>query len=156
MTDLEKKLIRHLQSGLPLVPRPFAELASQFDLNEAEVLAKVNDFKKKGYLKRISPVLSHQRVGYLANALVVWRVPPESIEEVGQKLARQPAVSHCYQRKVQTHWPYNLYTMIHAQTGRGLYSVIKTMSDSVQVNDYLILVSTRELKKSSMQYFFND
>lgn len=125
-------------------------------MSEKEVLAKVVEFRDKGYLKRIGAALRHQKVGYVANAMVVWQVPPEQIETVGHGFAQRPEVSHCYQRKVLPNWTYNIYTMLHGQTREEIYSTIQTMSDQVQITDYLVLFSTHEFKKSSMQYFKED
>ncbi|MBM7855569.1 DNA-binding Lrp family transcriptional regulator [Desulfohalotomaculum tongense] len=153
LTELEKNIIKALQAGLPLVSRPFAQLGLQFGLAEEEMLNKVNELKQKGYLRRIGAALRHQRVGYVANAMVVWRVPEDRAKEVGEKLAQHPEVTHCYQRKTGKHWPYNLYTMIHKQTREECKALAEEMARSVGVADYRLLFSTRELKKSSMTYF---
>ncbi len=156
LTKLEKNIVRELQAGLPLVSRPFAELASKLNITEEEMMAKVKELKEKGYLRRIGAVLYHQRVGYTANAMVVWRVPEERVEEVGHKLAARPEVTHCYLRKTYDNWPYNLYTMIHRQTKEACQALAKELSEAVGVEDYQLLFSTKELKKSSMKYFSDE
>ncbi len=156
LTKLEKDIIRELQAGLPLVSRPFAELASKLNITEEELLQKVSELKAKGCLRRIGAALRHQKVGFTANAMVVWRVPEERIDEVGRKLAARPEVTHCYQRKTYQNWRYNLYTMIHQQSKERCYALAKELADEAGVTDYQLLFSTKELKKSSMKYFMDN
>jgi DNA-binding Lrp family transcriptional regulator len=153
LSQLEKNIVRELQAGLPLVPRPFAEVASRLSITEAELLAKINEMHEKGYLRRIGAALRHHRVGFSANAMVVWRVPQDKLAETGRKLAESPEVTHCYQRKTYDIWPFNLYTMIHAQTREECLALAERLSQSVGAPDYQLLFSVKELKKSSMRYF---
>ena len=153
LTKLEKDIVRELQAGLPLVSRPFAELASRLNITEEEMLQKVSELKAKGYLRRIGAALRHQKVGFTANAMVVWRVPEERIDEVGRQLALRPEVTHCYRRKSYQNWQYNLYTMIHQQSKEKCYALVKELAEAVAITDYQLLFSTKELKKSSMKYF---
>lgn len=153
LTKMEKNIIRELQAGLPLVSRPFAQLGERFGLTEQQMMAKVNELKDKGYLRRIGAALRHHRVGYVANAMIVWRIPEDVVEQVGSRLASHPHVSHCYQRKTWPHWPYNFYTMIHRQTREECHQLAAEMAESIGINDYKLLFSTKELKKSSMVYF---
>ncbi|MGC1933283.1 MAG: hypothetical protein WA667_30280 [Candidatus Nitrosopolaris sp.] len=48
--------------------------------------------------------------------MVVWKVPVLKIDEVGNKLAAFPQVSHCYRRPIYPVWEFNLFSMIHART----------------------------------------
>ncbi|MBO8136845.1 MAG: Lrp/AsnC family transcriptional regulator [Desulfotomaculum sp.] len=153
LTNLEKNIIKELQAGLPLVSRPFAQLGAKFGLSEQQMLEKVKELKERGYLRRIGAALRHQRVGYMANAMVVWRVPEERVKEVGEKLAAHPEVTHCYQRKTWEHWSYNLYTMIHKKSRMECEALAERLAQLVEVSDYKLLYSTKELKKSSMTYF---
>lgn len=153
LTKLEKTIIRELQAGLPLVSRPFAELGAKIGLSEDEMLAKVKELQAKGYMRRIGAALRHHRVGYVANAMIVWRIPEDRIEEIGNMFARLPEVTHCYQRKMWPEWPYNFYTMVHMSTPEECYALAQKMAEKAGLKEYHLLFSTKELKKSSMCYF---
>lgn len=153
LTELEKQLVRELQAGLPLVSRPFEALGAKLGLTEEETLAKVKELQERGYLRRIAAALRHHQVGYVANAMIVWRIPEERVEEVGNLFARLPEVTHCYQRKMWPEWPYNFYTMIHMSTREECYTKAQEMAEMIGIKDYQLLFSTKELKKSSMRYF---
>jgi DNA-binding Lrp family transcriptional regulator len=156
VTKLEKDIIRELQAGLPLVSRPFAELGAKVGLTEEETLAKVKELMDKGYMRRIGAALRHHRVGYVANAMIVWLVPDDRVEEVGKIFAQRPEVTHCYQRVKLPNWPFNFYTMIHSQSKEECYAIAADIAKSVAIDDYQLLFSTKELKKSSMKYFMEE
>ncbi|MBC7107110.1 MAG: Lrp/AsnC family transcriptional regulator [Firmicutes bacterium] len=154
MDATEKALVRRLQQGLPLVPRPYEALGREVGCSEEEVLRKVADFLATGVLRRLGAALKHQRVGYVANAMVVWQVPEEAVVSVGLGLASFPEVTHCYQRATAPTWPYNLYTVIHGQSREEALAVASRLAGSAGLEGrYRVLFSTAELKKSSMRYF---
>jgi DNA-binding Lrp family transcriptional regulator len=65
-------------------------------------------------------------------------------------------VSHCYRRNPTDGWPYNLYTMIHANDSEACRQTAREMSQAAAVENYMLLFSRRELKKTSMVYFPSD
>jgi DNA-binding Lrp family transcriptional regulator len=68
-------------------------------------------------------------------------------------MAACPSVSHCYRRNPNAHWPYNLYTMIHAGDREACQAIAENLSRRTGIPDYILLFSQHELKKTSMQYF---
>ncbi|MGO0122849.1 siroheme decarboxylase subunit beta [Desulfothermobacter acidiphilus] len=153
MTEQEQRLILELGNNFPITSRPFAEIARRLDMSEEEVLERVRDYLEQGVIRRLSAALRQQHVGFSANAMVVWRVPPERVEEVGRKLASFPEVTHCYERLPAPDWPYNLYTMIHRLSREECWEIIHRLSAAVGISDFLVLFSTQELKRSNPQYF---
>ncbi|MCD5407571.1 MAG: Lrp/AsnC family transcriptional regulator [Desulfotomaculum sp.] len=153
LTEQEKTLIRELQTGLPLSSRPFAELGDKVGLTEQRVLQKIEEFIEKGYMRRIGAALRHRKVGYAANAMVVWYIPEDQIEKIGQQLAQHKDITHVYQRKYHQSWPYNFYTMIHRQTRAECYHFAAEIAAAIGIKEYQLVFSTKELKKSSMHYF---
>ena len=151
--DLDKKVIRLIQGDLPVDQRPFAILAEKIGISEQEFIDRVNNLKKQGVLRRFGATLRHQKAGYGANAMVAWLVPDERIEEVGKKLARFREVTHCYQRKPQGDWHYNLFSMVHGTSRDQCHEIAERMSQSVGIKEYTLLFSEKEFKKTSMEYF---
>ncbi|MDR2725934.1 MAG: Lrp/AsnC family transcriptional regulator, partial [Candidatus Adiutrix sp.] len=98
----------------------------------------------------------HQKSGFKANAMVVWLVAPGEIEAAGERLAGLPYVSHCYQRRTAPGWPFNLYTMIHADSPARLKGFLAEMAEVCRASDWRVLESLRELKKTSMRYFYEE
>jgi DNA-binding Lrp family transcriptional regulator len=151
--DVDKKVIQLIQGDLPLDLRPFATLADKAGISEHDFVERVAALKKKGIIRRFGATLRHQEAGFSSNAMVAWIVPEERIEEVGKTMARFRAVTHCYQRKTTKGWPYNLYTMIHGDNREECYEIAKKISRKAGIQDYILLFSEKEFKKTSMKYF---
>lgn len=153
LNELEKQIVRELQDGLPLVPRPFMAIAEKLNISEEELLVKVKDFMERGVIRRFGAAVKHQELGFVANAMVVWNVPEKRIDEIGQRLATFEEVSHCYHRPNRPGWPYTLFTVVHGTNPQECREVAARLSQNVGIDDYQMLFSTAELKKSSMKYF---
>jgi len=155
LTAAEKKVARLLQFDIPLVSRPFQETGKVCGQSEQEVLNTTHRLLQEGYMRRFGAILRHQKAGYTENALVVWAVPPDQIEETGETLAAFSFVSHCYARHPAFQNKYNLFTMLHTQND-NIAAIIDKMAGSINNRDFLILESLQEYKKISPEYFAND
>lgn len=149
----EKQIIRKLQDEFPLVPEPYKKIAEDIGISENELLDYIKELKGNKKLRRIGAVLNHRIAGFLANAMVVWSVPAERIKEVSDIMISFSQVSHCYEREVLKDWNYNIYTMIHSESYEQCEEIISQISHITNINNYEILYSTKELKKSSMVYY---
>jgi len=153
LTPLEKRIIHELQKDLPVISRPFAAVAKTIGISESELLEKISDFVANGTIRRFGATLRHQRSGFDSNAMVVWEVAPERTEEVGAIFASFREVSHCYQRPALPNWPYRLFTMIHGSSREVCQEIAQRMADAAGVEDYELLFTEEELKKTTMAYF---
>lgn len=149
----EKMLIRELQGNIPESLAPFAEIAGKLGWDEEEVIWQARNLLRNGVIRRFGAVLRHQKAGFTVNAMGVWQVPEMKIEEAGKIMASFREVSHCYQRPVFADWPYNLFTMIHARSESECAEIMGRISQATGINDYTMLLSVKELKKTSMQYY---
>lgn len=152
-SETEKAIIRELQKGLPLVSRPFLQLAQNLRMNETELIDKIREMMDRGMIRRFGAAVRHQDLGFLANAMVVWDVPDEKAAEVGMIMAGFDEVSHCYQRPRRPGWPYNIFTVVHGATREECGAVAARLARASGTENYRLLFSTAELKKSSMRYF---
>ena len=153
LTEMEKKIVRELQEGLSLERRPFLAIAERLGITEDQLIDKIKEFMVRGIIRRFGATLRHQDIGFVANAMVVWKVEPGQVVEIGQRLADFPEVTHCYNRKSPPGWPYNIYTMLHGRTEGNCREIARRMSEAVGVSDYQVIFSSKELKKNSMKYF---
>jgi DNA-binding Lrp family transcriptional regulator len=128
-------------------------MAKKVDLTEEEFLSRVKDLKKQGIVRRFGATLRHQEAGFSSNAMVAWVVPDEMVDEAGSLLSKFPEVTHCYERRPQKDWHYNLYTMIHGNNRDLCIQIAERMSRSIGIDQYVLLFSEKEFKKTSMEYF---
>ena len=115
-TDEDKEYIRELQKDLEIIEQPFLKSAQKLGISENDLFEKAKYYEEIGVMRRFAAILRHRDVGFIANGMIVWKVPEERINEVGSKLGAFPQVSHCYQRPVYPDWPYNVFSMIHCKS----------------------------------------
>jgi len=153
LTELEKKIIASIQGDIPVISRPYLEISKKLKISEETLLKTLKDLCDRGVIRRFGATIRHQKSGFAANAMVAWIVDEKRIEKVGKRMSSFKEVSHCYRRNPTAEWPYNLYTMVHANNQDTCREIARTMSSETRVENYKLLFSRRELKKTSMKYF---
>lgn len=112
----EKSLIEAIGRGLPLVSRPYQVIATQIGSTESRVIEGIQRIIQRGDMKRFGVVVRHRKLGYRANAMVVWDIPDGRVKALGRCIGQYDFVTLCYQRPRRLpDWPYNLFCMIHGQ-----------------------------------------
>ena len=152
-TEQDKDFIRELQKDMEIIDEPFVKAANNLGITENELFEKMKEYQEIGVMRRFAAILRHRQVGFTANGMIVWKVPEDKISEVGEKLGSFPQVSHCYERPTYSDWPYNVFSMIHCKTHVEANEMAKTIQDQIHVDDYRILFSSREFKKTRVEYF---
>lgn len=110
----DRALLAAMQDGLPLVERPYREIGARIGMFEREVIERLGDLVATGVIRRLGVIVRHRELGYRANAMVVWDVPDDRVDDVGRRLAAIEFVTLCYRRpRRPPEWPYNLFCMIH-------------------------------------------
>ena len=150
----DRAIIAATQEGLPLVPRPYAEVALQTGLAEDEVLRRIARMRHAGVIRRIAAVPNHYALGVVANGMSVWDVDDERVGELGPAVGRLDFVSHCYLRpRRPPEWPYNLFAMVHGRTRaevtEKVNEIAALLGSAARAAD--LLFSTRILKKTGFR-----
>lgn len=155
LSKLEIRFIREIQQDLPVEPEPFVAMAGRLGIGLPELQQLTAAMQANGRLRRVSAVLRHREIGFSANGMGVWVVPgsDEKILRIGEKMAAYRAVTHCYRRPSYPDWPYNIFTMIHARSREECNAVVDEMAKETGITDHGILYSTKEYKKTRVQYF---
>jgi len=150
---LDKRIIARLQGDLPLQSRPFARMAQDLGLSESQVVERVRTLAETGVMRRFGATLRHQRSGFAANVMVAFKVSPEDADRVGEILSSRRQVTHCYLRKTNGLFPYNLFAMVHGKDEGECRRLVREMAQEIGIADYEMLFSQKELKKTSMRYY---
>ncbi len=153
--DTDRRLLVAIQRGLPLVARPYAGIAEQVQLSEAEVVERLARLKASGVIRRFGVVVRHHELGYSANAMVVWDVPDEQVSALGHCIAGFDFITLCYRRPRRLpQWRYNLYCMIHGQSRDEVLAHLDWMVNQcgLQGLPYEALFSRRRFKQRGAVY----
>ena len=156
LTPLEVRAISIVQEDLPLVERPFAAQAEMIGCDEETVLELLRSFKERKLMRRFAAVMNHRSAGFKANAMGVWAVPDEELDEIGPQMAGFALVSHCYRRPTYDDWPYSIFTMVHGKNARDCEETIAAIHEETGVDEYALLWSVKEYKKTRVRYFTDD
>lgn len=156
--ELDRRIVRATQAGLPLVARPYAAVAEAVGCDEAEVRARLAAMLADGRLRRIGAVPNHYALGYTANGMSVWNVRDASIDAVGEAVGALPFVTHCYRRPRRLpDWPYNLFAMVHAASREAAQARVEEIATLVEarfpgvLSGHDVLFSSAILKKSGLR-----
>lgn len=155
ITVEDRALIKAVEQGLPIVSRPYAEVAEKLNISEQDVISRLQWLMDNDAIKRYGVVVRHKELGYTANGMVVWNVPDDKVEELGICIGKDACVTLSYRRPRRLpEWPYNLFTMIH---GCNREEVTKRVEEIVkkyglQKISHTILFSTRRFKQRGASY----
>ena len=152
MDDTQIGMIRAIHGGLPLSKQPFRDAAEKAGVSEDELLRQLSTWKEDGVIRRFGAIVRHHDAGYSANAMAVWDVSADRIEEFARAASSVRAISHCYQRPRFEGFPYNVYTMIHGGSRADCESAANEISARTGITEYELLFTTEEFKKSPPVY----
>jgi len=153
LDDKQKELVRMLQDGLAVEREPFAAMAARLGWTASRVVQQVRAWLDSGVIRRVGAVVRHRELGFAANGMTVFGVPPDAVDAAGRRLAAHAAVSHCYRRPPLRDFPYSLFAMVHGQSEGAVRQDAATMAGEIGARDYAVLFSVTEFKKASMRYF---
>ena len=154
LDDMDLRLIRATQAGLPLVPRPYELIGASIGLSGEQVRERLQALLARGIIRRIGAVPNHYRMGFTANGMSVWDVDDARVDALGEQIGQLPGVSHCYRRpRHLPQWRYNLFAMLHGRSRdevmRQSQDIAHILGDACHAHD--VLFSTEILKKTGLR-----
>lgn len=157
VTARDRAVIGVLQGDTEARADFFAALAGRLGMKEWDLLSTLEIWRRKGRLKRIGLLLHHRNAGWSANGMCCWRVAGDTTA-AGRALAARGEVTHCYERPEAPNFPYNLFAMVHARAAAEANAQFASLSAEVNrvagaAVPAVMLLSTREYKKTSMTFF---
>ena len=150
----DRALIAAVQSGLPLVARPYEAVGAMLGVDGERVRTRLAAMLDEGLVRRIGAVPNHYRLGFTANGMSVWDVADDQVDALARRVAQLTGVSHCYRRaRHLPEWPYNLFAMLHGRSRdevqRQADVVAALLGPACRAHD--ILYSTAILKKTGLR-----
>ncbi|MFB9885822.1 siroheme decarboxylase subunit beta [Balneatrix alpica] len=154
LTPRQHDLLHLLQQGLPLTPSPYAAWLQRWRATSTELEQELACLQQQGWIRRSGLIIKHRPLGYRANAMVVWDIADQQVEEVATRLAQCAEISLCYQRPRQLpEWPYNLFTMLHGQSRSQVLNRLAYLLNLLKLDyPHAVLFSTRCFKQQGGRY----
>ena len=150
----DRKLIVATQNGLPLVERPYDEIARNTGLSPGDVKQRMKSMLERGVIRRIGVVPNHYKLGFTANGMSVWNVNDDVVDEIGKVVGELEYVTHCYKRPRHLPiWPYNLFAMVHGTSRNEVEDKVAAIAVILKdaSNGHEIVYSSRILKKTGLR-----
>lgn len=151
----QRAVLAAVQEGLPLSARPYAEIGARCGMSEGAVIAELGRLLRERVIARLGVIVRHRKLGYRANAMVVWDVPNPKVRTVGLSTAEADFVTLCYRRlRYLPLWPYNLYCMIHGTSRSEVAAHIDELTERCGLERYprAVLFSRRCFKQRGARY----
>ena len=94
---MDKRLLDIIQTGFPLVPRPYASLGQQLGITEEEALNRVRRMKTNKVIRRIGANFQSAKLGF-RSTLCAAKVPETQLDSFVAEVNSHPGVTHNYLR----------------------------------------------------------
>ncbi|BAE50211.1 siroheme decarboxylase subunit beta [Paramagnetospirillum magneticum] len=154
LDPIDRAIVVATQDGLPLVDKPYHDVARQVGVSPDEVMSRMERMLAEGIIRRMGVVPNHYALGYKFNGMTVWDVADEDIAEAGRRVGELDFVSHCYHRpRHLPDWPYSLFAMIHAKEKAGADALVERVAEVLGdlSRGHMVLFSSRILKKTGLR-----
>jgi siroheme decarboxylase len=141
MDKTMEKLLQGLQEGLPLNPQPFAGLASDLSLTQAEVINRLIWLREKGILRRIGFSFNNRKLG-LTSTLVGLNVPESGINHASKVINKCANISHNYLRRHRL----NMWFTLTAASDKQLSATLNSLQKRLKVDELINLPTAKTHK----------
>ena len=97
LDNVDRKILDVIQSGFPLVSRPYAVIGDHVGVGEEEALERVRALRRRGIVRRIGANFQSGMIGF-HSTLCAAKVPPEALESFIAIVNAEAGVTHNYLR----------------------------------------------------------
>lgn len=119
---IDRALIDRLQAGIPIAAAPFAAIAAEFDLDQGEVIQRLQYLLDGKILSRFGPMYDAVRLGG-GLTLAAIAVPECHFEEVTQLVNAHTEVAHNYRRDHEL----NMWFVLATERPEQIDAVLQTI-----------------------------
>ncbi|RJQ51983.1 MAG: Lrp/AsnC family transcriptional regulator [Actinobacteria bacterium] len=141
MDEVDRKILNIIQTGFPVVPRPYDELAKRVGETTEEVMDRVRRLKAEGVVRRIGATFDSARLGY-ASTLCAAEVPANRVEEVAAVINSYDNVTHNYLREDR----FNIWFTVIAESSERIEEILDEIRARTGVDRILNLPAVRMFK----------
>lgn len=119
MDEIDRLLVNRLQAGIPVAEHPFAAVAGELGIPEAEVCGRLQRLLDEGTLTRFGPMIDAAALGG-AFTLAAMSVPPHDFDRVAAIVNAHAEVAHNYRRE----HAYNMWFVVATERPESIRAVL--------------------------------
>lgn len=139
--EIDRAILNRIQSDFPITPRPYASLAEDLNLDEAELMERLNRLKDKGIIRRIGGNFVPDKLGYVST-LCAAEVPEDGIDKFAEVVNRYSGVTHNYLREER----FNVWFTFIAPSMDEIKKNLQEIAKQTGVKKILNLPATKVYK----------
>jgi len=129
----DKSLLNAMQGAFPIVPRPYAEVATALGVDESVVLKRVAELVEQRIIRQVTPIYDTRALGY-ASMLVAAKVDAEHPWRPAKIINEHPGVSHNYLRNHEFNMWFTIAVEPDSALGlEGTLDVLKELAGAESV-----------------------
>lgn len=141
LSELEIKVLNALQQQIPLVKKPYAQIADELATTEAAVLKCVADLAARGIIRRLGASINSRSLGYVS-LLAAAKVHPDQVAASAKFINSFAEVTHNYLREGE----YNIWFTIIAPARERLQDILSQVEKTAGVEKILGLPAKKTFK----------
>lgn len=138
---IDRAILNEIQSHFPLKARPYREVAGRLDLEEKEVLLRVERMARGGIIRRIGANFNSRKLGF-TSTLCAARVQAEKLPLFVEEVNRYPGVTHNYERE----GAYNIWFTFIAESPEIIESSLNEIKRRTGIKELISLPAEKIFK----------
>ncbi len=115
LDDIDRAILNRMQDDLPLTSHPYAIIAAELGVAEADLLTRLSRMKDTRVITRFGPFFDAAAMGG-AFCLCAMAVPSKDFETVLTKVNAHPEIAHNYERSHRL----NMWFVLATETPEGI------------------------------------
>ena len=131
MDDIDRGILNQLQRGFPIAERPYKLAAEQLNIEEGELLQRLQSMLDAGVLTRFGPMYHAERMGG-GLSLVAMAIPEHDFERITAIVNSFEQVAHNYAREHEL----NMWFVLATETAPEVETVIAAIEEKTQYRAY--------------------
>ena len=141
MDEANKNILNEIQSGFPIMSRPFQEIGARVGLTEEDVIERLKRLKGRGIIRRIGANFHSNRLDF-TSTLCAAKVPQEKLQRFVRVVNRYPGVTHNYLRS----HAYNVWFTFIAADMNEIEKALREITEETGVKEIRNLPALRMFK----------
>ena len=133
LDELDKRLLNLMQGSFPLAPRPYAHVAGLAEVDEEEVMRRVQRLLDERIIRQVTPIFDTRVLGY-QSMLVAAKVDAEHPHRAAKVVNSHPGVSHNYLRNHDFNMWFTIATEPDSKLGlQGTLALLQELTGAESV-----------------------
>ncbi len=142
---MTQEILSRIQKKFPLVAQPFKVIADELGMDEAEVLAILQEEKANKIIRQTSAIFDTKRLGY-KSSLVAFKIAEDKIDSAVKIINSHPGISHNYERNHDFNIWFTL--AVPPSTIFGLDKTVEMLAKLTEADDFIMLPTLKLFKIS--------